>query len=63
MVGLPLSRLIDLEEEGIIGHFVDPALAFMGYLPEPRQLVEQTAPAAAARLLQAGAQAALLIPC
>jgi D-proline reductase (dithiol) PrdB len=63
MVGLPLSHMLDMEGGGIIGCFVDPALAFMGYLPQPRQLVEQTAPAAAKRLLEAGAQAALLIPC
>ena len=63
MVGLPLSHMLDMEQTGIIGRFVDPALAFMGYLPQPRQLIEQTAPAAARRLLEAGAHAALLIPC
>lgn len=62
-IGFPLTHLRDFEEEGRIGRFVDPALAFSGYLPQPRQLVEQTAPAAAARLVEAGAQAALLVPC
>ncbi len=62
-VGFPLSHLREFEGDGIIGEFADPALAFMGYLPQPRQLIEQTAPAAAARLLEASAQAALLIPC
>jgi hypothetical protein len=63
MVGLPLSHMLDMEQAGIIGRFVDPALAFMGYLPQPRQLIEQTAPAAAKRLLEAGTHAALPIPC
>lgn len=62
-VGFPLTHLRDFEDEGIIGELADPAMAFMGYLPQPRQLIEQTAPAAAARLLEAGARAALLIPC
>ncbi len=62
-VGFPLSHLRALEAEGIIRKFVDPALSFSGYLPQPRQLMMQTAPAAASRLLQAGAHAALLVPC
>lgn len=62
-VGFPMTHLLHFEHEGVVGRFVDPALAFMGYLPQPRQLIEQTAPAAAARLVSAGAQAALLVPC
>jgi D-proline reductase (dithiol) PrdB len=62
-VGFPLSHLRALEAEGVIGRFVDPAISFSGYLPQTRQLVKDTAPAAAKRLLEAGAQAALLVPC
>jgi D-proline reductase (dithiol) PrdB len=62
-VGFPLIHLRALEVDGIIGRFVDPALSFSGFLPQPRQLVRETAPAAAKRLLEAGAQAALLVPC
>ena len=62
-VGFPLTRLRALEADGVIGRFVNPALSFSGYLPQTRQLVKETAPAAAQRLLNAGAQAALLVPC
>jgi len=62
-VGFPLKHLRAMEAEGIIYRFVDPAISFSGYLPQTRQLVKDTAPAAAKRLLNAGAQAALLVPC
>ena len=62
-VGFPLTYLRDLETEGVIGRFVDPALSFSGYLPQSWQLLHDTAPAAARRLVEAGAQAALLVPC
>jgi D-proline reductase (dithiol) PrdB len=62
-VAFPLDRLQTLETEGVIRSFVNPAISFTGFLPEPRQLVNDTAPVAAQRLLAAGAQAALLLPC
>ncbi len=62
-VGFPLAHLRALEAEGVIRRFVDPAISFSGFLPQPRQLMKDTAPAAAKRLLEAGAQAALLVPC
>lgn len=62
-VGFPLSHLRALEAEGVIKRFVDPAISFSGYLPQTRQLLKDTAPAAAKRLLEAGTQAALLVPC
>jgi D-proline reductase (dithiol) PrdB len=62
-VGFPLAHLRALEAEGVIRRFVDPAISFSGFLPQPRQLMKDTAPAAAKRLREAGAQAALLVPC
>ncbi len=62
-VAFPLDHLRALQAEGVIGLFVNPAISFSGFLPEPRQLIIETAPAAAQRLLAAGAQAALLVPC
>ena len=62
-VAFPLDHLRALQVEGVIRLFVNPAISFSGFLPEPRQLVNDTAPAAALRLLDAGAQAALLVPC
>jgi D-proline reductase (dithiol) PrdB len=62
-VAFPLDHLQSLAAEGVIGRFVNPAISFSGFLPQPRQLMIETAPAAAQRLLEAGAQAALLTPC
>lgn len=62
-VAFPLDHLRALEAEGVIGRFVNPAISFSGFLPQPRQLMIETVPAAAQRLLEAGAQAALLTPC
>lgn len=62
-VAFPLDHLRAFENESWIGRFVNPAISFSGFLPEPRQLMMETAPAAARRLLEAGAQAALLTPC
>ncbi|MBI5828827.1 MAG: hypothetical protein HZB20_04635 [Chloroflexi bacterium] len=62
-VGFPLGLLRILEAEGVIGRLVDPAISFSGFLPQTRQLLTDTAPAAAKRLLEAGAQSALLVPC
>ncbi len=62
-VAFPLDHLRAMETAGLIGRFVDPAISFSGFLPEPRQLIIETVPAAVQRLLAAGAQAALLVPC
>lgn len=62
-VAFPLTDLLELEREKVIGRLVDPAISFSGYLPQPRQLMKDTAPAAARRLLEVGARAALLVPC
>ncbi len=62
-VGFPLSRLKELQAGEEIHQFIDPAISFSGFLPEPWQLIKETAPAAARRLVQAGADAALLVPC
>ncbi|MBI5565041.1 MAG: hypothetical protein HY870_09105 [Chloroflexi bacterium] len=56
--GFPLTALIELEREGVISRFIDPAISFSGYLPQPRQLISDTAPFAAKRLLEADTQAA-----
>ena len=62
-VAFPVDHLRALKAEGIIRLFVNPAISFTGFLPEPRQLMIETASVAAHRLLEAGAQAALLVPC
>jgi len=35
-VGFPLSYLSKFAGEGMIGRFVDPAISFSGFLPQPR---------------------------
>ncbi len=62
-VGFPLAHLMEMERQAVIGRFVEPSISFSGFIPEPRQLIQETAPAAAKRLVEAGAQAALLVPC
>jgi hypothetical protein len=62
-VAFPLVHLQQLEADSVIGRFVNPAISFSGFVPQPRQLIVQTAPAAAKRLVEAGTQAALLVPC
>ena len=62
-VAFPLSYLNEFAANGQIDRLVDPAIRFSGFLPQPRQLLQETAPAAASRLKAAGAEAALLIPC
>jgi len=62
-VAFPLSYLKELAAGGQIGRFVDPAISFSGFLPQTRQLLQETAPAAASQLKAAGAEAALLVPC
>ncbi len=63
-VVLPLDRLGELAEEGVIGGVSPLHLSFMGHIDgdlAPR-LIEETAPEAARLLGEAGADAALLAP-
>ena len=62
-VALPLDHLAALAAEGEIGAFYPLSYSFMGFLPNPRQLVEETAPQVARRLRSAGVDMALLTPC
>jgi hypothetical protein len=52
-----------LAQQGIIGRLHPWTYSFMGYLPEPRQLIAETAPEVARRLQAEGVDAALLTPC
>jgi D-proline reductase (dithiol) PrdB len=61
-VALPLSRLRELLAAGIVGPQASHHLSFMGSIVGPRRLIDQTAPAAARRLAEAGAEIALLTP-
>ena len=61
-VTLPLDRLRELHERGVIGRLAAEAYSFMGALRNPRRLQEDTGPQVAERLKAAGVEAVLLTP-
>jgi hypothetical protein len=60
-VSLPIDRMTELADEGVIGEFVNPAYSFVGLTSQLR-LRKEIAPTWAARLKAVGAQAAVLVP-
>ena len=58
---LPIDRMIELADEGVIGEFVNPAYSFVGLASQLR-LRKEIGPAWAARAKAAGTQAAVLVP-
>lgn len=62
-VALPIDPLQRLAAEGVIGHLHPWAYSFTGFLPEPGQLLAETAPSVAERLRAAEVDAAVLTPC
>jgi D-proline reductase (dithiol) PrdB len=61
-VVLPMRRLTELAHEGIVGRPAPSHYSIMGYILEPTVMVEQTAPAIAARMRQDGVDAVALVP-
>ncbi len=62
-VALPITHFDRLVAEGVVGRLHPWTYSFMGYLPEPRQLIHETAPVVARRLKAEGVDAAFLTPC
>jgi hypothetical protein len=62
-VALPRDHFQRLAGEGAIGRLYPWMYSFMGYLPETRQLVTETAPAVARRLAADRVDAVFLTPC
>jgi hypothetical protein len=58
---LPIDRMIELADEGVIGKFVNPAYSFVGLASQLR-LRKEIGPAWTARAKAAGAQAPVLVP-
>jgi D-proline reductase (dithiol) PrdB len=58
----PLWTLRALVEEGVVGELNRRHFSFMGAIHDPGPLIEKTAPEAAAKLADDGADAALLTP-
>lgn len=58
----PLERLRELAQDGAIGSVSPRHFSFMGYIPVPAPLVEETAPQVAGLLEQDRVDLALLVP-
>jgi D-proline reductase (dithiol) PrdB len=61
-VVLPMRRLTELAHEGFVGQAAPRHYSIMGYILEPDVLVNETAPAIAARMRADGVDAAALVP-
>ena len=61
-VVLPMRRLAELATAGVVGQAAPTHYSMMGYILEPTELVKDTAPAIARRMLDEGVHAAALVP-
>ena len=61
-VVLPMRRLAELASEGVVGRPAATHYSTMGYILEPTELVERTAPAIAASLHDEHVDAVVLVP-
>jgi len=61
-VVLPMRRLEELSREGVVGRPAPTHYSTMGYILEPSELVEKTAPAIAERMRAESVDAAALVP-
>ena len=61
-VVLPMRRLAELSREGFVGRPATTHYSLMGYILEPTELVERTAPAIAQRMRAERVDAAALVP-
>jgi D-proline reductase (dithiol) PrdB len=61
-VVLPMRRLAELAGEGVVGRPAPTHYSTMGYILDPTELVEKTAPAIAERMHAERVDAAALVP-
>ena len=61
-VVLPMRRLTELASEGLVGRAASTHYSVMGYILEPKELIEKTAPAIAARMRAERVDTAALVP-
>ncbi len=59
---LPMRRLTELASAGIVGRPAPTHYSFMGYILDPTELIEKTAPAIAASLHAEDVDAVVLVP-
>ncbi len=61
-VVFPISRMRELEDQGVIKELASPCFTFMGRIYSRLRLVKETGPALAARMKEMGVDACLLAP-
>ena len=61
-ITFPVDRIRELAEQGVIGSTTNNYYSFMGAQTNPKQIMNETAPAVARMLLDEGADAAILTP-
>jgi len=61
-VVLPMRRLTELAGEGVVGRPARTHYSTMGYILEPTELIERTAPAIAQSMREDGVDAVVLVP-
>jgi D-proline reductase (dithiol) PrdB len=61
-VVLPMRRLTELANEGVVGRPAATHYSTMGYILDPTELVEKTAPGIAASMHEEGVDAVVLVP-
>jgi D-proline reductase (dithiol) PrdB len=59
---LPIARLLEFEQNGIIGQLNSVYWSFSGFIPDATQLVEELVPKLLDRIRRYEVQAALLVP-
>ena len=61
-VVLPMRRLAELAAEGVVGRPAPTHYSIMGYILEPTELIEKTAPAIATSMQDEHVDAVVLVP-
>jgi D-proline reductase (dithiol) PrdB len=61
-ISVPLDRLRELREQGVIGSLAETFYSFMGAQRDPRQIADETAPEVARLLVAAGVDVVVLTP-
>jgi D-proline reductase (dithiol) PrdB len=61
-VVLPMRRLAELAEAGVVGRPAPTHYSFMGYILDPAELMATSAPAIAASMREEGVDAVVLVP-
>ena len=61
-ISFPIDRIRELVEQGLIGSTTNNYYSFMGAQTNPKQIMNESAPAVARLLLDEGADAAILTP-